>query len=353
MKRLDHHFILHRSRSGLFSKHKVGDVPYITNGMSDNGVMGFVAPLPNDKVFMFRGISVSAFCEATVQVPPFIGYGCAGTGITALQPRYAMTVGQLASAAAYINLALRWRFSWYWRVTVSRLERLLLPDTIHDDLGYNIRDSMPTVNVPSVATVERLKPLEIPAIGASLIRYDVKDLIPPRIDQPTLPLQANFRQFLLDDLFELQPGNYHNASELPDGDIPLISCGDNDNGITAFVSVPEEHIFRSKLTIAFNGMNTLTTKFHPYRFAAKDDVAICFPRNDSIRASTLFFIQFMMAREKWRYNYYRKCFMEKLKLQTVALPAKKGGDVDEDTMEALVKSSPYWEFLEKRFAQVA
>lgn len=317
MPRIDEVFELHTADGTGFLHYSPGDTAYVTNGLRDNGVVGFVRPKPKDTVYTFVGIAVSAFCEATVQIPPFIARGNGGSGLAVLEPIRPMNANQLAYVAAYINTQLRWRFSW------SR-----------------------------VATVDRLKSLEIPAIGSSPIRYEVKGLIPPRTEHPKLSWKANFREFRLDDIFVLQPGNYHNASELPEGDIPLISCGDSDNGIMGFVSVPEEHIFSARLTIAFNGMNTLTTKFHPYPFAAKDDVAVCFPRRDSIRASTLFFIQLMMAREKWRYNYYRKCFMEKLKLQSVALPAKKG-QIDEDTIEAVVKSSPYWGYLEKRFAQGA
>jgi hypothetical protein len=57
--------------------------------------------------------------------------------------------------------------------------------------------------------------------------------------------------------------------------------------------------YNRKLTIAFNGMNTLTTKYHPYDFATKDDVAVWVPRKPW-RLSTIVFVQLMMAREKWR-----------------------------------------------------
>jgi hypothetical protein len=100
------------------------------------------------------------------------------------------------------------------------------------------------------------------------------------------------------------------------------------------------------MALSFNGMNTLTTKYHPYDFATKDDVAICSPREPR-RLSTLMFVQLMMAREKWRYSYYRKCFMEKLKRQSVALPAS-GTDVDENTIETIMESTTYWAALKPR-----
>jgi hypothetical protein len=56
-----------------------------------------------------------------------------------------------------------------------------------------------------------------------------------------------------------------------------------------------------------------------------------------------------MNRERWRYSYYRKCFMEKLRRQSVSLPARSG-DVDEDAIASVVEATPYWPFLKDRHA---
>lgn len=114
MKPIEEMFVVHRARSKLFSDYSRGSVAYVGNGFGDNAVIGFVDPLPKDRVFQFVGIAVSAFCEATLQAPPFIACGRAGNGLVVLEPRQPMTAGQLAWVAAYINRALRWRFSWYW-----------------------------------------------------------------------------------------------------------------------------------------------------------------------------------------------------------------------------------------------
>lgn len=103
MKRIDDLFVVHRGRSDIFSRYQPGSVPYVGNGLSDNAVVGLVTPLSVDRVFDFAGIAVSAFCEATVQVPPFIACGRAGNGLVVLQPREAMKIAQLAYYAAYIN----------------------------------------------------------------------------------------------------------------------------------------------------------------------------------------------------------------------------------------------------------
>jgi hypothetical protein len=303
----------HSARASGFANYAPGEVAYVTNGFRDNGVLGFVKAKADDRVFNFKGIVLSAFCEATVQIPPFVARGNGGSGLIILEPKKPMTAAQLGYAAACINTTLKWRFNWYRQATVERIRRLQIPNPGNPPVSFEVK-----VLLPSAAT-------------------------------PAKPVwKAHFEPFPLDDLFELASGDFHNASDLPPGPIPLVSCGDTDDGISSFVSVSEENVYSHKLTIAFNGMNTLTTKYHPYEFTTKDDVAICFPRKP-LRVSTLVFVQLMMARERWRYSYYRKCFMDKLKRQSVMLPSK-GKEVDEDTIETVMESTTYWTALKERLA---
>ena len=102
------------------------------------------------------------------------------------------------------------------------------------------------------------------------------------------------------------------------------------------------------VTIAFNGDNALTSKYHPYRFAAKDDVAVCHPKKP-LEPTTQLFIQTMVNRERWRYSYYRKCYAEKLRRFEIGLPSKRG-EIDEGTIRAVVEASPYWPYLQTQVA---
>lgn len=307
MKRIDELFVVHRARSGLFRRYKPGNVPYIGNGFKNNAVVGYVAPLPSDSVFHFRGIALSAFCEATIQTSPFLACGRAGNGVLALEPITPMEANQLATIAAYINKACRWRFNWYRQTTAQRVRPLLVPDSVPAGVVFSVRAELPKSG--------RIKSREW-----------------------TLDLQA----FTLGDLFDLAPGDFHSLAALPAGDIPVVSCGDRENGISAYRDVYEP-IYRNKLTIAFNGMNTLTAKYHPYQFAAKDDVAVCTPKQP-LKLTTLLFVPVMLNRERWRYSYYRKCFVEKLKRFKVMLPVKDGA-IDEDTIRAIMESSHGWASL--------
>lgn len=313
MKTIEQLFNLHRAKSGLFTAYAKGDVPYIGNGLADNAVVGFVTPLEDDKVFQSTAIVISAFCEATVQTAPFIACGRAGNGLSVLEPKSPMPVQQLAYIAAYINMALRWRFNWYRQTTVDRIRQLTVPEKLPDGL-----------------------------------QFDVKAAMPEKIQTQRAGWKLNLKPFALGDIYELEPGYFHSVGDLPSGSTPVVSCGDYDNGVVGYYDVSNAPTFVDRITIAFNGENALTAKYHPYRFSAKDDVAVCNPKNPLLPTSELF-IQTMVNRERWRYSYYRKCYADKLRRFQVSLPAKNGA-LDEETMRAVVETSPYWAYVKSQVA---
>ena len=300
MPTLEELFVLHTARSGGFDAHQPGDVAFVTNGLRDNGVLGFVSPEPDDRVFGFVGIALSAFLEATVHLPPFVARGNGGSGLIVLEPRTSLTPAQLGVIAAYINSTLSWRFSWYRQTSVSRVKHLQIHAPVVESARFRVTPLLPQQSAIDVSSA----------------------------------ICSGFKPVRLEALYDLAPGDFHSVSDLPYGDIPIVSCGDADNGITGFVDVPAEYVYTHRLTIAFNGMNTLAAKYHPYPFAAKDDVAVCTPLTP-LRTSTEVFVQVMLGRERWRYSYYRKCFMEKLKRFSIPLPVRNGR-VDEETISTLM-----------------
>lgn len=148
------------------------------------------------------------------------------------------------------------------------------------------------------------------------------------------------------DLFDVISGDFHATKELEPGSIPLISCGDIENGLVGWFDIPRENQYRRAITVAYNGQ-PLLSKFHPYTFGAKDDVAVLKPRS-SMRTATLLYVAAMLNRNAWRYSYGRKCFREKLKLFRIPVPVQKTDAaviVDEDKIQAIVSGLPHWNFL--------
>ena len=162
----------------------------------------------------------------------------------------------------------------------------------------------------------------------------------------TVPAHPPFATFSLGELFDMKAGDYHSMAEVLTGETPVATCADTGNGIMGVYEIPTEHVYRNGLTIAFNG-RPLTTKMHPYRFAAKDDVAVAVPKK-RLSPEALTFIQAAINSERWRFSYYRKCFYKKLGRMAVALPVQADGSLDIKYMERAVRAQPYWWFLAPR-----
>lgn len=137
------------------------------------------------------------------------------------------------------------------------------------------------------------------------------------------------------ELFDVVSGDYHALKELDPGEVPLISCGDTDNGLVGYFNVPYNKTYERCLTVAYNGSWPLLSKFHPYRFGAKDDVAVLIPKK-SMSDVALLYVAALLNRMTWRYSYGRKCFQKKLCNVEIPLPVKSEEFVSVD--EAAVRS---------------
>lgn len=313
--RLNELFRIHNARSAAFKSHAPGDVAFVTNGLVNNGIQGYVAPLRKDTAFDFDGLCVSAFCEATVQKAPFIARGNGGSGLVILEPLRDLSKNQLIFYAAFINKILFWRFSFGRMVTKDRIELV-----------------------------------EVPEIPESIPDIDLIHFLPSKEEvSPQIIDLGQMSQIKISSIFEIKSGDYHAATaELNPGTIPLISCGEIDNGIVGFFDVPPENQYSNYLTVAYNG-KPLTTYYHPYTFGAKDDVAVCIPIN-SLPLSTVMYIQGAINREAWRFSYGRKCFKEKLTNTTIVLPVREDGHLNHEVMKRIVTQTSYWNYLERKMS---
>lgn len=136
------------------------------------------------------------------------------------------------------------------------------------------------------------------------------------------------KEIQLEELFTIHSGDFHATAELDSGSIPLISCGDINNGLVGFFDVPKAYQYSNLITVAYNG-KPLTAKYHPYIFGAKDDVAVLFPKT-KISQKAMIYIAVLFNQQRWRFSYGRKCFKEKLQKMSLPLPIDGSGKIDED-----------------------
>ena len=151
------------------------------------------------------------------------------------------------------------------------------------------------------------------------------------IDGKTLmkrPKQNNLQvldcvRFQLVDFFEsIGTGKSGRGVNLPEGNLPLISTSEYNNGISELVdknSVNEVYK-QGAITISANGKSCCAF-YHDYDFAANPDVFVLHlkPEYKNHKNFPLFLCASINS-EKWRFSYYRKSGLNRLKDLKITLP---------------------------------
>ncbi len=312
MTELSKLFRFHNSKSRGFDGYQPGDIRFVTNGFYNNGVQGLVMPFPGDRVFQFKGICVSAFCEATVQEPPFLPRGNGGSGLLVLEPERPMTHDELVYYAAFMNESIRWRFSFGRMVSGDRLKR------------HDINEFDGTIH-PS---------------------RSVDQLIPEKKDDSPLGRSIRFVQKGLNDpdMFEVKKGIGAYRENLSSGRTPLISATGGDNGILDYVELAPTFIAPAITVERVGGRAFIQLR----DFATVPaDISVLVPRNGSMSLSRLFMIASLINAERWRYSYGRKLTAGRLKKMRIPIPV---ADPDEhDLSGELLRRCYGWKEISESF----
>lgn len=153
---------------------------------------------------------------------------------------------------------------------------------------------------------------------------------------------------------EIKTGDFHASSELSMGNIPLISCKTEktgEHGVEGYFDIPPEKTYENCMTITCDGIYSSTAFFHPYRFAAKDNVLVCVPKKD-IRLTTILYIIASLKRERWRFSYGRKCYSNKIDKLTVLFPVENE-KIDQKAIEEMLLSKNMNPFVRNAIATLS
>ena len=309
-------------RSGDFHATKElddGTIPLISCGYEDSGLVGYYN-IPQHLTYR-NCITIAYNGQPLLAKYHPYRFG-AKDDVAVLIPRNGLSETTLLYVAAQINLQ-KWRYSYGRKCFREKLS------SVH-------------ISLPTVASRVNEDRIDEDGIRA-MFPYQLRQLIPQHKTERVLTIPTlDWQEWPLSRLFCFKRGAFHSLRELFPGRIPIVSCAETNNGVAGFFDV-EEGVHRHRLTIAMDG-RVLTTKYHPYQFAAQDNVAVCVPRQH-LRISSLLLIQAMLNLERWRYSYGRKCYTTKLQQLCIPLPIKNGW-LDEEGIAAVCAANPYWEHLQ-------
>ena len=160
----------------------------------------------------------------------------------------------------------------------------------------------------------------------------------------TFDLEIKYEIFKLKDLFSyIDTGSFHVSGDLDQGIVPLISCKTIENGTEGLFEI-DENTFENCITIASDGSWPMTSFYHSYNFAAKDNVIVCRP-NENLNLKAILFITAQLNSQIWRFSYGRKCYLNKIDKIQIPLPVNSVKEIDFTVIDAIVDSCQVWDDL--------
>lgn len=285
----------------------------ISSKGDDNGIYGFFDIKPKYTKTIITVPGYGTIGQAFVQE-----YPCAADDhLLILIPKQKLKIEQLFQIAYQIRLD-KWRYKYGRGITPKRLE-LQKIRLINSKINYN--------NFVKQITPKIKKKIKVPE------NNNIKFVSVVYVKK----IQEN-------GLCILNKKTAIPQNQLEIGKTPYVTASSKNNGISGFYD--EEPNFEGKcLTVALNG-SVGETFFQFDNFTTSGDNAVLTLKDD-YNPYLLFYIVVMVKNHQWRYNYYRKLNLTKLKKMQIPMPFKNETELDLDYIEKIVKNSYGFEELKK------
>jgi hypothetical protein len=136
--KIDELFIIDVAKSHSTDDYDIGNIPFVTNSEINNGIVRYVEPLNNDKVFQKFTICISGLGFATLQINDYLPKGNGGDSATILIPQNYMSIKELLFYTAQFNIYHKWRFSFGRKCSKRRVAKLLFSRVYHENDKYDL-----------------------------------------------------------------------------------------------------------------------------------------------------------------------------------------------------------------------
>ncbi|PSL50323.1 N-6 DNA methylase [Chitinophaga niastensis] len=180
--------------------------------------------------------------------------------------------------------------------------------------------------------------------GAKLLK---KSLSTEKLDlsgilySPTSKLSLEgigFGAMNIEQYLDVVLGGTEEIEDLEEGNFPIVSTSEFFNGVTTWKN-PKTFYSPPCITVATDG-STCSTFVQEYPFYAFYKVAILNPKKGvKIDVDALYYLAYLISREKWRYVYARKFGKARINLTNIIVPIKKDGTPDFVKMAELTRKA--------------
>lgn len=153
-------------------------------------------------------------------------------------------------------------------------------------------------------------------------------------NKKSLTLKKHELKIYLKDYFSIERGTRLTTADRIHGDIPFVTAGYINSGVTDFVGNQNLKIYENCLTIDMFG----NCFYRDYKFACDDNILILY--NNFMNKYIYMFISTIISKDSYKYSYGRQYRQKDFNKHYIMIPSINGLP-DWKYMEEYIKSLPY------------
>ena len=294
-----------------------GKYPLVTAGEFNQGVKGFIEP--NTQKIYNNAITIDMFCNAFVHLDDF----CCDDNILVLQSKNPINHKALFYIATVMNMD-KYKFGYGKQYRMNSLEahKILLP-TLGGKINFSFMEKF-------------IEELDAYLRATGLKNYELTDA-----EKSALTKFDEFsrrggvaKEFNLKKLFGSSTrGKRLKSSDRLDGNLPFVTAGEADMGISAFISNDVEIFKENTITIDMFG----SSKYRNYKYGADDHVAVVHTENLPKHAAIYVATAIHKVANAGQFSYARNFYAKDADELNILLPVFNG-EICYEFMENFIKA---------------
>lgn len=302
-----------------------GRMPVVTNSSSNNGITGFSTLPPTEVGPMLTFSDTTTGDCIFVQPRPFIGYPHI-QGMYPVEQPDEWDCASLLFVAALMRKAARGRFSYGNKFTrdAARDMQIMLPCKGDKSIDFQAMRYI----------IAELEARHVAELEAYLSSAGLSDCTLDEVDYGALSAlaSADWASFNLKQLFGPSTrGKRLKSADRTVGDLPFVTAGESDTGVSAFIGNDVQVFPAGSFTIDMFG----SAKFRNYSYGGDDHVAVVHTENLTRNAAIFVTGAAHKAAHTGAFDYGRNFYAKDADVLDISLPVKDGKP-DWELMDAVI-----------------
>lgn len=330
-------FTIKSPASRSIKKYDEGEIPYVSSGSMNNGIISYLEPKKNEQLEKGKCISVSPLDGSSFyQEEDFLGRGGAGSAISLLYNDNLSKYNALFICTV-IKIAAQ-KFDYSDALTSENLKtlKLRLP-VLHNNDGSEFIDKTMEFSdegyVPDWDYMANyMKSLE-PKVEQSLKKLESANTAKnERIDSTT------WKEFPITDFFELSlPKGDLQVKKVTNGDVPLITPSNSNNGLLQRISADSDSTLYKANSLTVDMFGNAYYQEEDFFVTAHGHVNVLLPKITMNKYTACFMASSIKSMFLNKYGFSDMCTQKVLKKEVITLPIDSLGQPDWNYMEEFMK----------------